>query len=320
MWFHLNGELFWLASMPYWVLLISAVCIRRRRGFGVYLALAAVVLLLLSDIVHWIINWHTTIPLSIVWQEGGGFVYGLAMTLYQTFPMGLLYLYSRCNDNSVQRQGHVIRGRFNPHELAHHNGKRWLILSAISFILPFGLLTGPLGATHTWWRMHGMDMGRVNPRGRGLLAVAQVIFAMSWLSGYFLLSVAICGFQFYSAEILSFVGLDPILPPFWESCLFYFPSALMAMSFWQAMLAVAFYRRRYANWALLGQLVSILMICGGIIWQVISSQQSGVGVSPAVVYSLQGIWIVVVGWAGWAVSLLAVHQVPEVDSSVIAVG
>ena len=45
MWFHLNGELFWLGTVPYWAILISALLIRKRRGFGVYLSLSAVVLL-----------------------------------------------------------------------------------------------------------------------------------------------------------------------------------------------------------------------------------------------------------------------------------
>ena len=151
MWFHLNGELFWLGTVPYWAILISALLIRKRRGFGVYLSLSAVVLLFLSDVIHWVIYQQTTIPQSETWQQGGVYFYGLAMTLYQAFPMGLLYLYSRCSDVAVKKQGHVNRGRVNPHSLTDHNGKRWVILSAVSFILPFGLLTGPCGVTHTWW-------------------------------------------------------------------------------------------------------------------------------------------------------------------------
>lgn len=315
MWFHLNGQLFWLTSIPYWVLLATALKIRARRGFGIYLAVAAVALLLLSDLVHWMIYQQTNVPTTDAWQEGGGFVYGLAMTLYQAFPMGLLYVYSRCNDNSIKKHGHVVRGRFNPHELAEHNGKRWLVLATVSFIIPFGLLTGPLGVTHTWWRMHEMEMGRVNPRGRGLLALAQAIFAMSWLSGYFLLAVATCGFQFYSTEILTFFDLAPVLLPVLDSALFYFPAALMAISFWLAMGSVAFYRRSYSPWALVGQLISILFVCGGIGWQVICSEQDQATVSPAVEYPLQGILLVVFGWVAWTFSLALTHQVPKLEPS-----
>ena len=314
MWFHLNGELFWLGTVPYWVILFSALLIRKRRGIGIYLALSAVVLLFLSDVIHWVIYQQTKIPLSGTWQEGGVFFYGLAMTLYQAFPMGLLYLYSRCSDVPVKKQGHMNRGRVNPHSLADHNGKRWLVLSAVSFILPFGLLTGPCGVTHTWWRMHEMDMGRVNPRGRGLLALAQVVFGMSWLSGYFLLAVFICGFRFYASEILSFLGYPPVLPPFWDACVFYFASALMVMSFWLAMMIVAIYRRSYSRVGSLGQMAGIAILCIGLIWQVTSSVQGEFHESPAVVYPLEGLWLVVVGWVGWVASLSGVHEVPGLES------
>lgn len=312
MWFHLNGELFWLTTIPYWVILGTAFSIRKRRGPGVYLAVASVALFLLSDIVHWAIYQQTSIPDSVTWQEGGGFFYGLAMTLYQVFPMGMLYLFCRCSDTTVKKQGHIIRGRFNPHALAEHRGKRWVTLAALSFILPFGLVTGPLGVTHTWWRMHQMDMGRVNPRGRGLLALAQVIFAMSWLSGYFLLAVAICGFQFYSAEILEFLGWGPVLPPFWDVCVFYFPSALMAISFWQAMAAVAIYRGSYSNAMMLAQVAAVLAICGGIFWQVASSLHGDTHLSPAVETPMPGVWTVFAGWIGWIIALAGIHQIPPI--------
>ena len=311
MWFHLNGELFWLGTVPYWAILISALLIRKRRGFGIYLSLSAVVLLFLSDVIHWVIYQQTTIPLSETWQQGGVYFYGLAMTLYQAFPMGLLYLYSRCSDVAVKKQGHVNRGRVNPHSLTDHNGKRWVILSAVSFILPFGLLTGPCGVTHTWWLMHEMDMGRINPRGRGLLALAQVVFGMSWLSGYFLLAVFICGFRFYASEILLFLGYPPVLPLFWDACVFYFASALMALSFWLAMMMVAIYRRSYSRVNLIGQLAGIAVLCFGLVWQVMSSMQGDFYVSPAVVYPLKGLWIVVVGWVVWAVFLAGAHKIPE---------
>jgi len=312
MWFHLNGELFWLATIPYWVILCTVVGIRKRRGLGIYLAVAAVALFLLSDIVHWVIYQRTSVPLSTTWQEGGVFFYGLAMTLYQVFPMGLLYLFSRCSDKAVKQQGHVIRGRFNPHELPEHHGKRWVTLSALSFIFPFGLISGPLGVTHTWWRMHEMDMGRVNPRGRGLLAIAQVIFAMSWLSGYFLLAVAICGFQFYSSEILEFLGYGPVLPPFWDVCIFYFPSALLSISFWQAMAAVAIYRSSYSRTIMLVQVVAVVTICGGIFWQVTNSLHSEAHVSPAVWFPMHGVWAVITGWIGWTVAVAGIHRIPPI--------
>ena len=310
MWFHLNGELFWLATIPYWGILCTVIGIRKRRGIGVYLAVAAVALFLLSDIVHWVVYQRTSIPLSTTWQEGGVFFYGLAMMLYQVFPMGMLYLFSRCSDRAVKQQGHIIRGRFNPHELSEHHGKRWVTLSALSFILPFGLLSGPLGVTHTWWRMHEMDMGRVNPRGRGLLALAQVIFAMSWLSGYFLLAVAICGFQFYSSEILELLGYGPVLPPFWDVCIFYFPSALMSISFWPAMAAVAIYRGSYSRTMMLAQVVAVVTICGGIVWQVKNSLHGEAHVSPAVLFPIQGVWAVIAGWILWAVALAGIHRIP----------
>lgn len=312
MWFHLQGELFWLTTIPYWIVLGSALGIRKRRGFGVFLAIAASGLLLLSDVVHWIVYQQTSIPFSTSWQEGVVYFYGLAITLYQAFPMGLLYLYSRCSDTSVKKQGHVIRGRFNPHQLLEHNGKRWLILSAVSFILPFGLLTGPLGVTHTWWRMHQMDMGQVNPRGRGMLALAQAIFAMSWLSGYFLLSVAISGFNVYSFEILNYLGGPPVLPPFWDACIFYFPSVIMALGFWQAMAAVAIYRRAYSPWSTMGQLVGILLICVGAVWQIFSSVHGDTHISPAIDLPMEGIATTIIGWSVWAVSLAGTHRVPPV--------
>ena len=312
MWFHLNGELFWLATIPYWVILCTVVGIRKRRGSGVYLAVAAVAMFLLSDIVHWVVYQRTSVPLSTTWQEGGVFLYGLAMTLCQVFPMGMLYLFSRCSDKAIKQQGHIIRGRFNPHELSEHRGKRWVTLSALSFILPFGLISGPLGVTHTWWRMHEMDMGRVNPRGRGLLALAQVIFAMSWLSGYFLLAVSICGFQFYSSEILEFLGYGPVLPPFWDVCIFYFPSVLMSISFWQAMAAVAIYRGSYSRTMMLAQVVAVVTICGGIFWQVTNSLHGETHVSPAVLLPMQGVWAVITGWIVWAVALAGTHRIPPI--------
>ena len=312
MWFHLNGELFWLATIPYWVILGTAISIRKRRGLGVYLAVASVFLFLLSDIVHWVIYQRTSIPHSVTWQEGGVFFYGLAMTLYQVFPMGLLYLFCRCSDTAVKKQGYMIRGRFNPHALEEHRGKRWVTLSALSFILPLGLISGPLGVTHTWWRMHQMDMGRVNPRGRGLLALAQVIFAMSWLSGYFLLAVAICGFQFYSSEILELLGYGPVLSPFWDVCIYYFPSALMAISFWLAMVAVAIYRGSYSRTKMIVQVFAVVAICGGIFWQVVSSLHGDTHLSPAVDIPMPGVWAVIAGWGGWIIGLAGSHQLPHI--------
>jgi hypothetical protein len=102
-----------------------------------------------------------------------------------------------------------------------------------------------------------------------------------------------------------------VLPPFWDACVFYFASALMAMSFWLAMVMVAIYRRSYSRVNLIGQLTGIAVLCLGLVWQVMSSMQGDFYVSPAVVYPLKGLWIVVVGWVVWAVFLAGAHKIPE---------
>ena len=314
MWFHLNGELFGITMIPCLTLVTLAFALRRRRGLGVFLAIASSVLFLFSEAIHWLIYQKTQIPLTTAWQEGGVYFYGLAMSLYQAFPLGLLYLFARCSDTAVKKQGHVLRGRFNPHELPAHNGKRWIALSAVSFILPIGLLTGPWGVTHTWWRMHLMDMGKINPRGRGMLALAQVVFAMSWLSGYFLLSVAICGFHFYSAEILSYFGFSPVLPPFLDVCIYYFPTVLLALSFWQAMAVVAIYRYRYSPLQMVGQLCGLLLVAAGIVSQVMNSLVVDGHVAPSTALPVNGIWITLTGWCLWLFSLCGVHRIPELET------
>ncbi len=311
MWFHLNGQLFWASAVCYLSLGAVAFALRRRRGIGVFLLVAAALLFLLSDSVHWIIYQQTKIPLSPTWQAGGVYFYGLAMSLYQAFPLGLLYLFSRCSDIAVKKHGHLARGRRNPHELPEHHGKRWIGLAALSFVLPLGLVTGPLGVTHTWWRLHQMDMGKINPRGRGMLVLAQAVFAMSWLSGYFLLAVSLCGFHFYSNEILGFLGFAPVLPPFWDACVYYFPTALMSLSFWQAIAAVAIYRRGYSVSQTIGQLSGVGLIVGGVVWQIVSSITALGHIAPAVKLPAAGLVITLAGCIVWLASLCGAHQIPK---------
>ena len=101
---------------------------------------------------------------------------------------------------------------------------------------------------------------------------------------------------------------------FWDACVFYFASALMVMSFWLAMMIVAIYRRSYSRVGSLGQMAAIAILCIGLIWQVTSSVQGEFHESPAVVYPLEGLWLVVVGWVGWVASLSGVHEVPGLES------
>ena len=159
-----------------------------------------------------------------------------------------------------------------------------------------------------------MDMGKINPRGRGMLALAQVVFAMSWLSGYFLLSVVICGFHFYSAEILSYLGFSPVLPPFLDVCIYYFPAVLLALSFWQAMALVAIYRYRYSPFQMVGQLCGLLLVAAGIVSQVMNSLVVDGHVAPSTALPMNGIWITLTGWCLWLFSLCGVHRIPEFET------
>ena len=86
----------------------------------------------------------------------------------------------------------------------------------------------------------------------------------------------------------------------------------MAISFWQAMVAVAIYRGLYSRTKMIVQVLAVVTICGGIFWQVVSSLHGDTHLSPAVDIPMPGVWAVIAGWGGWIIGLAGSHKLPHI--------
>lgn len=217
--------LLWLLIPQIFLLLVSRPLYRRKGWRGLAGPAAAlcsgfVVLVdyLLLDVI--------AITGQYLGSGQGRVIYILGSNILNILPYALLSSLLFSYDRDVVEECRRLRGLANPNLLAHHSGKRGILLAMLSFIAPISIVTSPLGLVRSQTKLHGMSKGTIEPRGKGMVVLALGVYSTGIVAASVVFGLIIAGLQFAHLENHKYFDV------LYENAILHFPLHIVLRNPW----------------------------------------------------------------------------------------
>jgi hypothetical protein len=196
----------WLLTPPVFLICVSRSLYRRKGWRG----LAAPAVALFSGfavVIDYLLLHVFEITGQYLASGTGHVIYILGSNILDIFPYALFCSLLFSYDRNVLEECRRLRGLANPNTLSEHHGKRGIILAMLSFVLPFSILTSPLGLLRSHSKLHGISKGTIEPRGKGMVVLALGVYAAAIVAASVILGLIIAALQFAQLESHSYFDL-----------------------------------------------------------------------------------------------------------------